>query len=105
MFVLHVQWRITCPMAKFCKLPFSLSASQPTQPFQLIHIDIWGPYKVCTHGSFKFFMTIFDENSRHIWVSLLVQKSEALGVILTFYKYANTKFDKKVQTIRFDNLM
>ncbi|GJX46110.1 retrovirus-related pol polyprotein from transposon TNT 1-94 [Tanacetum coccineum] len=44
---------LTCPMAKFAKLPYSLSDSHAKEPFELIHIDIWGPYKVSTLGYHK----------------------------------------------------
>lgn len=34
-----------CPLAKQKRLPFPVSASHSSSPFDLIHIDIWGPYK------------------------------------------------------------
>lgn len=34
---------ITCPMAKFTELPYTLSDSRAALPFDLIHIDTWGP--------------------------------------------------------------
>lgn len=33
---------LTCPMARFTKLPYSLSDSIACLPFNLVHIDIWG---------------------------------------------------------------
>ena len=39
---------LTCPMAKFSKLPYSLSDSHCAHIFHMIHIDIWGPYRVPT---------------------------------------------------------
>ncbi|XP_056697640.1 uncharacterized protein [Spinacia oleracea] len=39
---------ITCPMSKFTKLLFSLSDSHAAQPFELIHIDLWGPTELPT---------------------------------------------------------
>lgn len=36
---------ITCSLSKFTKLPFKPSDSHASSPFDLIHIDIWGPYK------------------------------------------------------------
>ncbi|GJS36968.1 probable calcium-binding protein CML46 [Tanacetum coccineum] len=41
---------LSCPMAKFTKLPFSDTDSHCQIAFQMIHIDIWGPYKVTTLG-------------------------------------------------------
>ncbi|GJU75733.1 hypothetical protein Tco_1272803 [Tanacetum coccineum] len=50
---------LTCPMAKFAKLPYSFSDSHAKTPFQLVHIDIWGPYKVSTLGHHKY---LFDHS-------------------------------------------
>ena len=41
---------------KFTKLPYSLSESQSSEIFDLVHIDVWGPYKVPTNGKFRYFL-------------------------------------------------
>ncbi|GJV60549.1 cysteine-rich receptor-like protein kinase 8 [Tanacetum coccineum] len=66
---------LSCLMAKFTKLPYALSDSHDVNIFDLIHIDIWGPYKVPTNGKFRYFLTIVDDCSRGTWVYLLEQKS------------------------------
>lgn len=33
-----------CPLAKQTYLPFNLSFSRATHIFDLIHVDLWGPY-------------------------------------------------------------
>lgn len=38
---------ITCPLAKFT-MPYKPSKSRAEEMFDLVHIDIWGPYKVAT---------------------------------------------------------
>lgn len=62
---------LTCPMAKFTKLPFAVSDSYAAKAFELIHTDIWGPYKVCTRQRFKYFLTIVDDYTRMTWIYLL----------------------------------
>lgn len=44
---------IVCYQARQHKLSFSLSETVSQQPFDLVHIDIWGPYKVPTHNGFR----------------------------------------------------
>ena len=39
---------LTCPMARFTQLPLPLSQSHAKAIFDLVHADIWGPYKVNT---------------------------------------------------------
>ncbi|XP_016496788.1 uncharacterized protein LOC107815682 [Nicotiana tabacum] len=38
-----------CPLAKQCGLQFFLSNSKSTTIFELVHLDVWGPYKVPTY--------------------------------------------------------
>ena len=62
---------LTCPMAKFARLPYALSDSHAAEPFELVHIDIWGAYRVATHRKFIYFLTIVDDHTRTTWVYLL----------------------------------
>ncbi|KAK9673127.1 hypothetical protein RND81_12G148200 [Saponaria officinalis] len=75
---------LTCPMAKLTKQPFAQSQTTVDNPFDLIHIDIWGPYRVVYRGKFRYFLTIVDEKSRGTWV---------------------TQFGKKIKIIRSDNAL
>ncbi|GKB21608.1 retrovirus-related pol polyprotein from transposon TNT 1-94, partial [Tanacetum coccineum] len=77
---------LSCPMAKFTKLPYSSSVSHSTCIFELIHIDIRGPYKVPTNGKFSYFLAIVDDYSRGTWVYLLEQKSDAFDALKSFLK-------------------
>lgn len=63
-----------CPLAKQTRIPFCLSLSRCNSAFDLIHLDVWGPYKVMTHNGYRFFLTIVDDHSRLTWVYLLKQK-------------------------------
>lgn len=96
---------VTCPMAKFTKLPFNHSESQAKDKFELIHLDIWGPYKECTKGIYRYFLTIVDDKTRYTWVYLLSLKSEALQTISTFCEYVDTHFKKKIKFLRSDNAL
>lgn len=96
---------VTCPMAKFTKLPFNHSESQAQNKFELIHLDIWGPYKECTKGIYRYFLTIVDDKTRYTWVYLLSLKSEALQTISAFYQYVKTHFKRKIEFVRSDNAL
>uniref|UniRef100_A0A803N713 Integrase catalytic domain-containing protein n=1 Tax=Chenopodium quinoa TaxID=63459 RepID=A0A803N713_CHEQI len=96
---------ITCPMAKFTKVPYFLSESHAISPFELIHMDISGPYKVCTRRKYRYFLTIVDDCSRNTWVYLLIHKSDALSHFKAFYNYALTHFNSKIKILRSDNAL
>ncbi|GJU75734.1 retrovirus-related pol polyprotein from transposon TNT 1-94 [Tanacetum coccineum] len=96
---------LTCPMTKFAKLPYSFSDSHAKTPFQLVHIDIWGPYKVFTLGHHKYFLTIVDDCSRAVWTFLLIKKSGAYPVFKTFINFVKTQFEKEIKLVRSDNAL
>lgn len=96
---------VTCPLGKLTKLPFSHSQSHACSPFELIHIEIWGPYKVQTRGGHRFFLTVVDDHTRTTWVTLLQHKSQAFETLLTFVKLAQTQFNSTVKVIRSNNAL
>lgn len=49
---------IVRPLAKQTRPSFSRNDSMSTSLFQLLYIDIWGPYKVPTFDGHRFFVTI-----------------------------------------------
>jgi len=42
----------------------SVSKTNKTSPFDLIHVDIWGGYKVASISGAKYFLTIVDDHTR-----------------------------------------
>ena len=53
-----------CPAAKQTRQPFPVSNIKTTAAFQLLHIDIWGPYKTKSITGCTQFLTIVDDFSR-----------------------------------------
>ena len=94
-----------CPKAKQQRLPFHLSTISTAAAFELIHIDTWGPYHTKTYSGHRFFLTIVDDYSRATWTHLMVTKDEALGLIKSFVKMAQTQFSSNVKIIRSDNAL
>lgn len=92
-----------CPLAKQRKLFFLVHTQSTSVPFQLIHVDIWGPYEVPTLLEQRFFLTVVDDFSQFNWVFLMRNKSEVATIIPTFDKYVQKQFDKLVKCIRSDN--
>ncbi|KAL2325560.1 hypothetical protein Fmac_024618 [Flemingia macrophylla] len=93
----------TCHYAKQKKLPFSLSDSYASNPFDLLHIDIWGPCsKLSLHGH-KYFLTIVDDNTHFTWIFLMTNKAETRTHVINFIQHVETQFEKHVKAIRTDN--
>jgi gag-pre-integrase-like protein/integrase-like protein len=92
-----------CPAAKQTRCPFSLSSIKTTRHFQMIHVDVWGPYRHCTHDDCKFFLTIVDDFTRCTWLYLMRCKSQYSTFIQQFHAYVTTQFNAPIQIIRSDN--
>ena len=55
---------LTCPISKFFNLPFTLRHTKTHNTFEIVHMDIWGPYRVPAHKACRYFMTLVDDESR-----------------------------------------
>lgn len=64
----------TCILAKQHKLPFERSDSIAIDVFDLVHIDLWGPYHTPSISGATYFLTVLDDHSRTTWLFLLENK-------------------------------
>nr|GEW64091.1 ribonuclease H-like domain-containing protein [Tanacetum cinerariifolium] len=55
-----------CHKAKQTKDSFPLSENKSTVFGQLMHLDVWGSYKVISREGFRYFLTIVDDYSRDV---------------------------------------
>nr|XP_009588195.1 uncharacterized protein LOC104085776 [Nicotiana tomentosiformis] len=55
-------------MAKQVRLKFPVSKSSTSGIFQLIHVDVCGPYRRPTFDRKQFFVTVVDDYSRYTWI-------------------------------------
>ncbi|CAA7047384.1 unnamed protein product [Microthlaspi erraticum] len=92
-----------CFRAKQTREVFSDSINKTTDCFQLIHVDVWGPYRVPSSTGAVYFLTIVDDYSRAVWTFLLLEKSEVSKVLKNFFVYAEKQFGKTVKMVRSDN--
>ncbi|RDX84044.1 putative F-box/LRR-repeat protein, partial [Mucuna pruriens] len=90
--------------AKQRKTPFPLSSSKTLHAFELLDMDIWGPFPISSvHGYIKYFLTIVDDFSRFTWVVMLKGKYEAHFQIQKFVLLVENKYNVAVKKIRNDN--
>ncbi|GJR84177.1 ribonuclease H-like domain-containing protein [Tanacetum coccineum] len=58
--------------------PFSLSDHKSTGLGDLIHLDVWGPYRVVSRDGYKYFLISVDDYSRAVWV---VRSDNGIGFV------------------------
>lgn len=71
--------------------------------FELLHLDIWGPFYVPTTDGYKYFLTIVDDCTRATWVYLLKDKSSVTTVFPAFLTLIENQYNASVKAIRSDN--
>ncbi|XP_021746663.1 uncharacterized protein LOC110712507 [Chenopodium quinoa] len=92
-----------CPQAKQSRDSFPNSDSRDSRIFELIHCDLWGPYKTPSTCGAHYFLTIVDDFSRGVWVYLLNDKTEVYSSFCSFFAMVKCQFDVHVKYVRSDN--
>ena len=92
-----------CPIAKQSKQPFPSSSIHTGAPFELIYVDLWGPYNRECHTNSRFVVTIVDDVTRATWTHLISHNSQTLTIFTIFLKMVTVHFHTTVGTLRSDN--
>lgn len=74
-----------CRFTKQKRCPFVFKNNLPPKPFDLIHIDICGPFHIPTEGGHKNFLTLVDDCTRTTWVYLLQTKAKVTKIVPELY--------------------
>uniref|UniRef100_A0A2N9J288 Integrase catalytic domain-containing protein n=1 Tax=Fagus sylvatica TaxID=28930 RepID=A0A2N9J288_FAGSY len=92
-----------CPLAKQKRLPFPNKNQLVSSPFDLLHVDIWGPYHTATVEGYRYFLTLVDDCTRTTWIYLMKLKSEARPLLESFITMIKTQFNCQIKIVRSDN--
>ncbi|CAI7889589.1 unnamed protein product [Closterium sp. NIES-53] len=67
----------------------------PTEaPLQTLHMDVWGPARVCGQGHERYFLLIVDDYSRYTSVFPLRSKGDVTEVLITWIRAARLQLRK-----------
>nr|KAJ0213000.1 hypothetical protein LSAT_V11C400157850 [Lactuca sativa] len=92
-----------CHKAKQTRESFPVSQHVTSDLGELIHLDVWGPYRVTTVEGFRYFLTIVDDFTRATWVYLLKSKDEVYECVMLFFNILLNQFEVKIKTVKSDN--
>ncbi|WVY98728.1 hypothetical protein V8G54_030879 [Vigna mungo] len=92
-----------CERAKQTKDKFPLSTFRATTIFDLIHCNLWGPYRTPSSCGASYFLTLMDDYSRGVWIYLLRDKREVSQTMINFFALIERQFEKRVKVVKSDN--
>ena len=93
-----------CQLGKQVRTSFKAKNQvSSTNPLQLLHLDLFGPERYVSLGGKKYAFVIVDDFSRFTWVLFLCSKDEAFSEFQDLISNLETKYSKKLRTIRSDH--
>ncbi|GKB58797.1 pyridoxal 5'-phosphate synthase-like subunit PDX1.2 [Tanacetum coccineum] len=92
-----------CLLSKHHRLPFQRSTSIAKNPFDVINVDLWGPFKHPAQDGAHYFYTIVDDHTRATWTFLVHSKTQVYDLLVSFLAYVTNQFKTNVKIIRLDN--
>ncbi|GKC32899.1 ribonuclease H-like domain-containing protein, partial [Tanacetum coccineum] len=88
----------TCNKAKQTREPFPLSNHKKTKIGELVHHDVWGPYKITSRDGFRYFLTIVDDFSRagelplYLWTQCILTAVHIINRIPSSVLSGNSRY-------------
>ena len=89
-----------CQLSKHTRIHYT---PRPSQPFSLIHADIWGPSRFENITRARWFLLLVDDHTRLSWTFLMKNKSETSQIFQTFHKMIQNQFQTNIQVFKTDN--
>ena len=93
-----------CALSSITARPIpKLTTTRASSLYHTISSDLKGPFKVASHGGFKYMMSFIDDYSRFSHVFFLRYKSSALDVFKQFYNDEISGKNYVLNVLKFDN--
>ncbi|KAI4371597.1 hypothetical protein MLD38_009926 [Melastoma candidum] len=90
-----------CALGKSRRLPFTVSTSRATEPFHLLHADVWKS-PIESNSGFNYFVLFIDDHTHYAWLYLLRRKSEVFDRFIHLHAEITTQFSASVRALQCD---
>ena len=92
-----------CPLAKQKRLPYVSHNHLSDNPFDIVHLDIWGPFSIESIEGYRYFLTIVDDCNRVTWIYILRNKSDVSTIFPLFLTHVKTQYNSSIKCILYDS--
>lgn len=93
----------SCYFSKQSRMKFLVTTHDSTKLFDIVHVDLWGPYMFKTHKNCSYFSTPVEDMSRSTRVYLVPDKSTKPYILTEFIVLIQNQFLTTIKTLRTDN--
>ena len=93
-----------CQLGKQRKTSFkSKTENSITEPFHLLHLDLFGPVNIMSINKKKYALVIVDDHTRYTWTFFLSKKDETPQLIIDLITLIENNSSFKIKIPRSDN--
>ena len=85
------------------ELGYKKTIFNASRTLELIHSDVCGPFRICSIGGAKYFVTFTDDSSRKIWIYFITHKNQVLEKFQQFARTTEYITRQTIYTLRTDN--
>ncbi|THH00660.1 hypothetical protein EW145_g7048 [Phellinidium pouzarii] len=96
---------VPCILAKIrhTPIPHQQQSKLATAFSDHFHMDIWGPAKVCASGHGLYALTIVDDATRWLQMSVMQRKSNSFARYVAWQTFLKTNFGNTIKQLQSDN--
>jgi hypothetical protein len=91
-----------CQLGKHVRLPFSLSETIVTSPFDIVHSNLWTS-PLSSISGIKYYVLFLDHFSHYLWVYPLRNKSDMLSKFIHFRAFVKNQFNCDIKSLQCDH--
>lgn len=81
-----------CHLAKHKRLSYAETINTTSHAFDMLHVDIWGPYSTTSITNHRYFLTLVDDYTRFTRVISMTHKSETRKYLINFISFISLNF-------------